>query len=220
MRRHPKAFDDLYVNMVAAGRGRRYPRHDPAASLDLHREGRQAAESQVRAAMIYPIAVITIAAIVVAVILLKVIPTFAALFTSLGAELPFPTRVVIAASNFLARYFIFIVIGIARGHLLLPALLPRPTGGRRVIDGIAAQGADHRHDPAQDRRRAVLPHARDADVLGRADPRRASTSPPGRPATRSSRTPSSSTRKSVEGGKTMVEPARRTRRSSRTWSCR
>src|SRR6266542_987924 len=104
MRRHPKAFDALYVNMIAAGEaggilGTILQR------LSVYIEKSVKLKSQVRAAMIYPIAVITIAAIVVAVILLKVIPTFAALFTSLGAELPLPTRIVIAASNFLARYF-------------------------------------------------------------------------------------------------------------------
>src|SRR5512143_3925737 len=91
--------------------------------------------SQVRAALIYPIAVITIAAIVVAVILLKVIPTFAALFTSLGAELPFPTRVVIAASNFLARYFIFFLIGIG-AFVFFFRRYYKTYRGRRVIDGL------------------------------------------------------------------------------------
>jgi type IV pilus assembly protein PilC len=85
--------------------------------------------------MIYPVAVIFIAAIVVAVILLKVIPTFAALFTSLGAELPLPTRVVIAASNFLARYFIFVVIAIAAMAYMVRRYY-RTYRGRRVIDGL------------------------------------------------------------------------------------
>jgi type IV pilus assembly protein PilC len=91
--------------------------------------------SQVRSALIYPTAVIIIAAIVVAVILLKVIPTFAALFTSLGAELPFPTRVVIAASNFLARYFIFFIIGIAAFAYAVRRYY-KTYRGRRVIDGL------------------------------------------------------------------------------------
>jgi type IV pilus assembly protein PilC len=85
--------------------------------------------------MIYPIAVITIAACVVAVILLKVIPTFAALFAGLGAELPLPTRVVIAASNFLARYFIFIVVLIGLGIYAFRAYY-RTDNGRHTIDRI------------------------------------------------------------------------------------
>jgi type IV pilus assembly protein PilC len=133
MRRHPKAFDDLYVNMVAAG--------EAGGILDtiLQRlseyiEKAVKLRSQVRAAMIYPIAVISIAAIVVAVILLKVIPTFAALFTSLGAELPMPTRVVIGASNFLGRYFIFFVIGIA-AFVFFFRRYYQTYRGRRVVDG-------------------------------------------------------------------------------------
>ena len=135
MRRHPKAFDNLYVNMIAAG--------EAGGILDtiLQRLSRSTSRrpsscsSQVRAALIYPVAVITIAAIVVAVILLKVIPTFAALFTCLGAELPFPTRVVIAASNFLARYFIFFVIGIAALVFFFRRYYATYRG-RRVVDGV------------------------------------------------------------------------------------
>ena len=58
---------------------------------------------QITSAMIYPVAVLTIAMVVVGVILWKVIPTFAALFSGLGAELPLPTRLVVAASEGYAR---------------------------------------------------------------------------------------------------------------------
>jgi type IV pilus assembly protein PilC len=133
MRRHPKAFDDLYVNMVAAGEAGGIL-DTILQRLSTYIEKAVKLRSQVRAALIYPIAVICIAAIVVAVILLKVIPTFAALFTSLGAELPFPTRVVIAASNFLARYFIFFVIGIGAAVFFFRRYY-KTYRGRRVIDG-------------------------------------------------------------------------------------
>lgn len=134
MRRHPQAFNNLYVNMIAAGEAGGIL-DTILQRLSVYIEKAVKLASQVRSALIYPIAVIVIAAIVVAVILLKVIPTFAALFTSLGAELPFPTRVVIASSNFLARYFIFFVIGI----IALAFFLRRyyaTHGGRRVIDGL------------------------------------------------------------------------------------
>jgi type IV pilus assembly protein PilC len=134
MRRHPKAFDTLYVNMIAAGEAGGIL-DTILQRLSVYIEKAVKLRSQVRSALIYPVAVIVIAAIVVAVILLKVIPTFAALFTSLGAELPFPTRMVIGASNFLARYFIFFVIGIAVCVYALRRYY-RTYRGRRVIDGF------------------------------------------------------------------------------------
>ena len=134
MRRHPKAFDNLYVNMIAAGEAGGIL-DTILQRLSVYIEKAVKLRAQVRSAMIYPVAVIVIAAIVVAVILLKVIPTFAALFTSLGAELPFPTRIVIAASNFLARYFIFFIIGIVAGLWALRRYYATYRG-RRVIDGL------------------------------------------------------------------------------------
>jgi type IV pilus assembly protein PilC len=134
MRRHPKAFDNLYVNMIAAGEAGGIL-DTILQRLSVYIEKAVKLRAQVRSALIYPIAVIVIAAIVVAVILLKVIPTFAALFTSLGAELPMPTRVVIAASNFLGRYFIFFVIGIAALVFFIRRYYATHNG-RRVIDGL------------------------------------------------------------------------------------
>jgi len=134
MRKHPRAFDALYVNMVAAGESGGIL-DTILQRLSTYIEKAVKLRSQVRSAMIYPIAVISIAAIVVAVILLKVIPTFAALFAGLGAELPLPTRVVIMASNFLARYFIFIVILIGLGIYAFRAYY-RTDNGRHVVDRI------------------------------------------------------------------------------------
>src|SRR5579859_6851806 len=104
MRKHPKIFNDLYTNMVAAG--------EAGGILDtiLQRlaqyiEKAVKLNSQVKSAMIYPVAVVSIACIVVAVILWKVIPVFAALFKGLGAELPMPTVIVIHISNFIADFW-------------------------------------------------------------------------------------------------------------------
>ena len=134
MRRHPKAFNSLFVNMVAAGEAGGIL-DTILQRLSVYIEKAVKLASQVKSALIYPIAVICIAAIVVAVILLKVIPTFAALFTSLGAELPFPTRMVILASNFLARYFIFIIIAIAAMIFAFQRYYATYRG-RRVVDGF------------------------------------------------------------------------------------
>jgi len=134
MRRHPKAFNNLYVNMIAAGEAGGIL-DTILQRLSVYIEKAVKLASQVKSALIYPVAVIVIACIVVAVILLKVIPTFAALFTSLGAELPFPTRVVIMASNFLARYFIFFVIAIIAAMFGFQRYYATYRG-RRVVDGL------------------------------------------------------------------------------------
>jgi len=134
MRKHPKVFDELYSNMIAAG--------EAGGILDtilqrlaVYIEKAVKLRRAVRSAMIYPTAVITIAALVVAIILWKVIPTFAALFAGLGAELPLPTRIVIALSNFLGRYFLLIVFVL--GATIYAIKRYHGTyKGRRVIDGL------------------------------------------------------------------------------------
>jgi type IV pilus assembly protein PilC len=92
-------------------------------------------KAQVQSAMIYPVAVLVIAAAVVGVILWKVIPTFAQLFAGLGAELPLPTRIVIWMSNSFILYMPFVILGGAVGVFLLRQYYATHRG-RRVIDGI------------------------------------------------------------------------------------
>ncbi len=134
MKKHPKAFDALYSNMIAAG--------EAGGILDtilkrlaVYIEKNVKLKQQVKSAMIYPIAVLVIAFAVVAVILWKVIPTFATMFAGLGAELPLPTRVVIAASNFMVRFIPFIVAGIVAGVFALRQYYAT-NGGRHVIDRL------------------------------------------------------------------------------------
>ena len=130
MRRFPKAFDPLFTNMIAAG--------EAGGILDTilkrlatYIEKAVKLKGQVQSAMIYPIAVICIAGIVVGVILWKVIPTFAAMFAGLGAELPLPTRIVIALSNNLVRFMPFVVPGFfAVGYAFKQYY--GTSGGRRI----------------------------------------------------------------------------------------
>src|SRR6476620_6633619 len=134
MRRHPKAFDNLYVNMIAAGEAGGIL-DTILQRLSVYIEKAVKLNSQVRSAMIYPTAVISIACIVVAVILWKVIPVFASLFTSLGATLPLPTRVVIALSNFVAAFWWLIAIVIG-GSVYAVRRYHETYKGKRVIDGF------------------------------------------------------------------------------------
>jgi type IV pilus assembly protein PilC len=134
MRKHPRVFDDLFCNMIAAG--------EAGGILDtiLQRlanyiEKAVKLRRAVRSAMIYPVAVLAIAALVVTIILWKVIPTFAALFAGLGAELPLPTRIVIALSNFVGRYLPLLVVIFFAGLYALKKYHDTYKG-RRVLDGL------------------------------------------------------------------------------------
>ena len=134
MRKHPKTFNDLYTNMVAAG--------EAGGILDtiLQRlatyiEKSVKLNSQVKSAAIYPVAVISIAVIVVMIILWKVIPVFASLFAGLGAQLPYPTVVVIKLSNFIADYW-WLIIMVSFGTVTFLRKYHETYKGKRVLDGI------------------------------------------------------------------------------------
>lgn len=133
--KHPKAFDELYVNLVAAG--------EIGGILDtiLNRlaayiEKAMKLKKQIKGAMVYPVTIMSIAVIVVGVILIFVIPTFAKMFADFGGELPGPTKFVIALSNFLLKYIIVIIaafFGIAWG---IKRFYATPAG-RKKIDAFA-----------------------------------------------------------------------------------
>jgi type IV pilus assembly protein PilC len=134
MRKHPQAFNDLFVNMVAAGEAGGIL-DNILQRLATYIEKAAKLKSQVKAAMIYPVAVITIAVVVVWVILWKVIPVFASLFASLGADLPLPTRLVVGASNFLGRFW-WLILGLVVGGLFALRRYYVTPQGRLVIDGM------------------------------------------------------------------------------------
>lgn len=111
-RKHPKAFTDLYVNMVAAG--------EAGGILDtillrlaVFLEKNDALVRKVKSAMIYPGVIMSVAAIAVSVLLIFVIPTFQNMFASVNMELPLPTRIVIGLSQFLQNYWWAMIIVIA-----------------------------------------------------------------------------------------------------------
>ena len=134
LKKHPAGFDDLYVNMVAAG--------EAGGILDIilqrlsiYIEKANRLKAQVKSAMIYPIAVIGISGFVLFIILWKVIPIFAQLFAGLGAEMPYLTRVVIGSSNFIGRNIIFIFLFAAVAAIGLNRSY-RTTRGKMIFDRL------------------------------------------------------------------------------------
>ena len=122
-RKHPRAFSDLYVNMVAAG--------EAGGILDTilirlatFLEKSDALIRKVKGAMVYPAVIMSVAVIAIAVLLIFVIPTFQSMFASVNLELPLPTRIVIGMSSFLIGYW-WAIIGVGRRHVLRAQALLR-----------------------------------------------------------------------------------------------
>jgi type IV pilus assembly protein PilC len=135
MRQHEKVFDALYVNLVEAG--------ETGGILDtiLQRlssyiEKDVKLKRAVKSALVYPVAVISVAALVITLLLWKVVPIFATLFAGLGVALPLPTRIVIGMSNFIGSIFGFLVLVTIIGTIIaLKVWYGTPTG-RMTIDRV------------------------------------------------------------------------------------
>jgi type IV pilus assembly protein PilC len=135
MRAHPKVFDALYVNMVEAG--------ETGGILDtiLQRlssyiEKNVKLKRAVKSAMVYPIGVLTIAAAVIVLLLWKVVPIFATLFAGLGVDLPLPTKIVIALSNFIGSIFGLLILVAIVGLVVGIKVWYGTTQGRMILDTI------------------------------------------------------------------------------------
>jgi type IV pilus assembly protein PilC len=134
LRKHPKLFDELYINMVAAG--------EVGGILDnimnrlaVYMEKAARLRAKIKGAMIYPASIVTVAVAVTAILLIYVIPVFAELFSSFGQALPAPTQFVINLSNFTVKFFPYIaavcvLLGIATVWLY------RTDQGKLAIDGF------------------------------------------------------------------------------------
>ncbi|MEE9522167.1 MAG: type II secretion system F family protein [candidate division NC10 bacterium] len=134
LKRHPKIFGALYTNMVEAG--------EAGGILDtiLNRlaayiEKAMILKRRVKTAMFYPATIISVAVVVVIFLLLYVIPTFQQMFAGFGATLPLPTLFVLALSNFVRAYILFIIVGIV-GMVVGIRVFNGTEGGKRTIDRI------------------------------------------------------------------------------------
>ncbi len=114
-KKYPLYFDELYCNLIGAG--------EAAGILDsllerlaTYKEKIQAIKSKIKSALFYPISIIVVAVIITAVIMIFVIPAFKELFSSFGADLPGPTLVIMAISDFVVAYW-WAIFGISGGSL-------------------------------------------------------------------------------------------------------
>jgi type IV pilus assembly protein PilC len=134
LRKHPSAFTDLYVNMVAAG--------EAGGILDtilmrlaVFMEKNDALVRKVKGAMIYPGVIMSVAAIAITVLLVFVIPTFQTMFASAGIALPLPTRVVIGMSHILKTYW-YIFIAAIGGAFFSIKRFYATANGKLTIDRL------------------------------------------------------------------------------------
>lgn len=129
---HPKVFDELFVQLCAAG--------EVGGILDtilnrlaVYREKNEKLKGKVKSALTYPIIVVAIGILVTAVLLLKVTPTFEKMFSDFGSALPGPTQVVVDLSKWLQAYIFYLLGGIAIVVFAATAFYRNPNG-RKIFD--------------------------------------------------------------------------------------
>ncbi|HUK55411.1 MAG TPA: type II secretion system F family protein [Nitrospiria bacterium] len=135
LRKHPKAFDELYVNMVAAG--------EAGGILDTilnrlakHIEKAAKLKKQIKSAMVYPSTIMGVAVVIVAILMIWVIPVFAKMFSDFGGTLPAPTQIVINASNFSKHYAPYMAVGAVAAWFGLKRTY-KTQMGRKLMDQLA-----------------------------------------------------------------------------------
>ncbi len=135
LKKHPRIFSELYVNMVAAG--------EAGGILDtiLNRlaayiEKAMKLKKKVKGAMVYPAVVTAIAVLVIAVIMIFVVPTFSKMFAQLGGTLPLPTRIIINMSNFIAGIGGLLSAGAIVAFVVFLVQFRRTEKGKYITDRI------------------------------------------------------------------------------------
>jgi type IV pilus assembly protein PilC len=135
LKKHPRTFSELYVNMVAAG--------EAGGILDtiLNRlasyiEKAMKLKKKVKGAMVYPAVVSTIAIGVIGVIMVFVVPTFGKMFATLGGTLPWPTRLIVNMSDFLAGVGGLMILAAIIGIVVFIVQIRRTEKGKHITDRI------------------------------------------------------------------------------------
>ncbi|MDM7991998.1 MAG: type II secretion system F family protein [Candidatus Fermentibacter sp.] len=134
MGRHSSIFNELYVNMVSAGEQGGIL-DTILARLATHLEKSASLRSKIKTAMLYPMVVMIVLALVISVMLIFIIPIFENMFADLGGDLPGPTKLVIALSKFFIGNIVFIIIGVIALIVGYKAWY-KTDSGQKVIDKI------------------------------------------------------------------------------------
>ncbi|MBW1925626.1 MAG: type II secretion system F family protein [Deltaproteobacteria bacterium] len=134
LKKHPKQFDRLFCNMIAAGEMGGIL-DDVLQRLANYMEKALRLKRKVKGALTYPIIVLSISVLVLGIILIFVIPVFEQMFADFGKALPVPTQMVVNLSNFVKSYFL-VMIGSIAGMVFLLRKYYGTEKGRRVIDGL------------------------------------------------------------------------------------
>jgi len=136
LKKHTKVFDNLYVNMVAAG--------EAGGILDTilqrlatYMEKFAKIKSQIKSAMIYPSVILFVAVSVVALLMVVVVPMLASMFADMGQALPLPTRIVITISNFVKGWGGLIMLCVVIASFVGLKQFRKTENGLRITDGIA-----------------------------------------------------------------------------------
>ena len=132
LRKHPKHFDDLYCSLVESG--------EQAGALEtmldrvaIYKEKNESVKRKVKSAMKYPITVLFVAAIVTAILLIKVVPVFAEMFQGFGAELPIPTQVVVTMSDWMVANWYIALGGVVAAAFIFQQGLQRSDKFRHTM---------------------------------------------------------------------------------------
>ena len=137
LKKHPKIFDDLYVNLVHAGEVGGFL-DTILGRLAKHIEKAMKLKSQIKGAMVYPLAIVGVATIVITVLMVFVIPIFARMFMEMSggkASLPAPTQMVIDMSNFMKANIMYLLMGAAALGYAIKRYYGTPNG-RLVMDRL------------------------------------------------------------------------------------
>jgi type IV pilus assembly protein PilC len=136
LKKHPKVFDNLYVNMVAAG--------EAGGILDTilqrlaaYMEKFAKIKKQIKSAMVYPSVILFVAVSVVALLMVVVVPMLGSMFAESGQLLPLPTRIVMAISNFLKGWGGLILLVSIIGFFIAFAQWRKTEKGLRITDALA-----------------------------------------------------------------------------------